>query len=386
MALSVMEHVRILAEEIGSRPLGSRANLRAAETIRGWMEAVGLDVELQEFDCPVWDHVDTRLTRVGEVLPAAANDFSPPVEVTGPILPVGTVRELEAAHLSGRIGILYGELMPGSGLGSRKAFYYPENVRQIVTLLEEKRPAALITVHPRADAMTRMIHDWEFGIPSATVDARVGAQFIDDGRPLHLKIESTSAPGQFANIVGRKEKGVRRIVLCAHFDTMMGAPGAVDNASGIAALLGVSQALMAASQVTAVEFVALNGEENSGAGAAEYLRRTDTLDEVIAVVNLDGVGQSAGVNTVAVIEGSREVLQVVDGACNRFPGIARVGPWYESDHSAFVARGVPSIALSSLGVTDINHTPRDTVGWISSDRMGEIVRFVTEIIEQLTRI
>jgi hypothetical protein len=59
---------------------------------------------------------------------------------------MGTVTELEAADLAGRIGIMYGDLTKGA-LAAKGAVYNPERDQKIVQLLEEKRPAALITVN-----------------------------------------------------------------------------------------------------------------------------------------------------------------------------------------------------------------------------------------------
>ena len=61
----------------------------------------------------------------------------------------------------------------------------------------------------------------------------------------------------------------------------------------------------------------------------------------------------------------------------------RVNPWYESDHTAFLTRGVPSIAVSSTGVANVMHLPIDTVEWISAAKLGEVVSLVTEIVEGL---
>ena len=108
----------------------------------------------------------------GERLVAAANAFSPSGEVAGRAVAVGTVAELEEADLEGRIGILYGDLTAGPLAAKGCTVYNPERDQQIVRLLEEKRPAALITVNPGLQCLTRVIEDWQLPIPSATVSRR----------------------------------------------------------------------------------------------------------------------------------------------------------------------------------------------------------------------
>ena len=69
--------------------------------------------------------------------------------------------------------------------------------------------------------------------------------------------------------------------------------------------------------------------------------------------------------------------------CEGYPGVVQVDPWYESDHTAFLTRGVPSIAISSHGVANVMHLPADTLDWISAAKLGEVVSLVTEIVESL---
>jgi hypothetical protein len=44
---------------------------------------------------------------------------------------------------------------------------------------------------------------------------------------------------------------------------------------------------------------------------------------------------------------------------------------------------VPSIALSSLGVKDIFHTPADTIEWLSPDKVVEAVLLAQDLIRIL---
>ena len=53
---------------------------------------------------------------------------------------------------------------------------------------------------------------------------------------------------------------------------------------------------------------------------------------------------------------------------------------YESNHSAFSWRGIPAIAISSVGGANVGHLPTDTVEWISPAKLGEVVALVTDIV------
>jgi aminopeptidase YwaD len=382
----VMKHLEHLCVEIGPRPVGSKANQAAADYIRRAFEATGLAVEMQEFLCPLWEEIETQLEVGGEKLPAFANTWSPSCDVVAPAVALGTVAELEAAELADRVGVLYGDLTKGHGIGPRSAFYFPEEHQKIVHLLEEKGPAALLVVNPQVGNLERLICDWEFPIPSVTVPTEAGLTLLRHSDwPLHLRIESSQAPSRFASVVARKAgRRPERIMLLAHLDTQADTPGANDNGAGVAVLLALAERLAQRELAASLEWVAVNGEESGGLGDAEYLRRWgDTLEQVLAVINVDGVGHFLGTHTVTIMGGSQALRDQVFALMERYPGVIRVEPWYASDHTAFFLQGVPCIPISSVGPVANEHLPTDTVEWISPAKLSEVVSLITAMIEGL---
>lgn len=382
----VMKHLEKLAGQIGSRPLGSKRNHAAAEYIEHVWSVNGLDIQRQEIPCPIWENKETHLGLDGKRYVATANVFSPSCDIAARAVAAGTISELREADLTGRIAILYGELAAGGGYSAQGAYYFPERDDQVYHLLEEKRPAAVILVHAQIGSLQRLISDWNFSIPSVTVPAEVGLMLLRQlGETLHLRISSQRSASQFWNVLGLRA-GTRRgrVVLCAHLDSMMDAPGAIDNGSGLAVLLTLAERLTNAPLPLGLEFIAFNGHENGGIGAAEYLRRRSSeLGEITAAINVDGVGQVLGANSVAMFATSKPFQDQAEEIRKRYPGVVRVEPWYESDHTAFFTRGVPSLAFSSIGVTNVMHRSIDTLEWMSAAKLSEVVSIVTEIVESL---
>jgi aminopeptidase YwaD len=318
-------------------------------------------------------------------LDAAANVFSWPCDVAAPAVAAGTMAELEAAELADQIGIIHGDLTK-SGLSARNGIYFPERDQKIMQALEEKQPAALITVNPKVGHFERLIVDADFPIPSATVPAEVGLTLLRHSDPtLHLTIDTQRSPGQACNVVGRKA-GTRqeRIVLCAHFDTKLGTPGAFDNGTGVAILLTLAQSLAKRDLALGIEWVAFNGEEVGGLGDVEYWRqRGDEAGQILAVINVDGAGQYLGANCITMLGGAQSFQDYVSQVPNEYPGVVWVDPWYESNHSAFHWRGIPSIAISSSGGANVIHLPADTIAWISPAKLNEVVSLITDVVESL---
>lgn len=145
-AKKTITHVERLCVDIGPRPVGTRTNRAAADYIDSVFLTAGLDIERQWFSCTDWDQEETIPELDGHRLQAAAKWFSPPCDVRGIPIPVATVEQLADANLSGRIGILYGNLTTGTLTPKRFKAFNPEHHQRIVRLLEEKHPAATITV------------------------------------------------------------------------------------------------------------------------------------------------------------------------------------------------------------------------------------------------
>ncbi len=381
----VVEHARHLAETIGPRPRGSPQNHAAADYIRQVLQAAGLEVEEQRFECPAWTCEGTWLELEGETLEAAANAFSPPCDVVAPVVAVGTVAELEAADLNGRIGLLYGDLTKAP-LSAKAWFLKSERDDHIIRLLEEKTPAALITVQAVKGELVRVIEDWELHIPSATVPAHTGLALLKRNNPtLHLRINSQQTPGYACNIVARQNPGApARLVLCAHYDTKIDTPGANDNAAGVAVLLTLAQMLSQRQHTHGLEFVAFTGEEYLPMGDDEYVRRCGNgFDKIVAAINFDGVGQYLGANSITLIAGSQPFQAHLTELTRPYPGIVWVDPWPESNHSTFSWRGVPSLAFTTEGTRDLAHLRADTLEWLSPAKLQEVVLLAADIVASL---
>jgi aminopeptidase YwaD len=384
-AEQAMRHLVCLARDIGVRAIGSPGNHAAADYISACFQEAGLPVEIQEFPCPDWSELPASLELDGEALEAAANTFSPACDLVAQTVPIGTLEELESTEITGRVPIFYGALAQHE-LAAKGAIYLSERDRRIIQLLEERHPAGLVTVNPSLYGRWRLVEDYDLDVPSVTVTARSGLKLLErSGETVHLQIAARRAPGHSANVIGRLQ-GARpeRIVLCAHYDTKVDTPGAYDNAAGVAVLLSLAYHLAQAGNRYTLEFLAFSGEEIYGLGDMEYARRlAGGFSAVAAAINFDGIGPRLAANSLAVFAASRQFEELVKGARKAFPGVVEVDPWPASDHYIFYSNGVPSLALSSVGIQDIYHTPLDTVEWISPDKLAEVISLTLEILRAL---
>lgn len=368
----------------GPRPIGSAANDAAAGYIESVFAAAGLGVERQSQACPDWELSEPLLEAGGQVLTAVTNPFSPACDLPGgtPIVACATLAELQEAEIEGKIAVLHGALAH-HGLTPSCAVY-ASGPDPIAEAIKGRRPAAVVMVHSRPVEIQPLIEDWDFPIPSVTVPCGAGLSLIRAGRA-RLRVTCRQRESQTANLVARKP-GPRpeRIVLVAHFDTKHNTCGAFDNASGTAILLALAEQYAGRAVASGLEFAAFSGEDVGAIDFKAYQECNPNLEHVLAVVNLDGLGSATGALGYTVMGGSAELSAAVDALAAGFPGAIRVDPWYESDHSMFVFRGVPGIPLTTAGSPEIIHTPSDTLDWLDSRRLGIAARFAAALVETIS--
>lgn len=379
----LLEHLRFFVETIGPRPAGSLSCLRAADTIRRAFYEAGLQVEEIAFDCLDWRHRRTVLATDGETLAAKANMHSPPCRVTAPLAAVCTPAELEAAEVTGKVLLMYGDLLQVPLIPLNCRVYNTERDQQINRLLIERKPAALIAFNPNPPAMDGMIEDPDLPIPSLTVPAEVGLCLLDRvGEAVSVTIEAERVPSQAITLVGTKPSASpAKIVLMAHYDTKMDTPGAADNATGIAGLLALAQLLAPKELPVGLEFIAFGDEEYYAYTDGMYVERHgEELGNILLAINMDFMGQRLGANTIALMSASDAVQQAIDGLLAAYPGVVWTEPWPQSNHSTFAYRGVPSVAFSSKGVKTIYHQPSDTMAWVDAGKVQEVVSLIIDIL------
>jgi aminopeptidase YwaD len=378
----IARHMEILVNQIGERPGGSPGCQQAEDYIESVFAGHGWATERQTFECPAWEDLGAQLRSDGRSFAAHTNAYSPPCEKQADSVAVSTLTELESAELAGRIVIIYGELLTAP-LSPKSWFLKSERDDRIIQLLEDKQPAALITVQKIGGGVERLIEDWEFHIPSVTVSAEVGRELLLMGEPLlELRINSSRRPGSTTNILGRSQRQDKRVVLCAHHDTKYGTPGACDNASGIAVLLALAESLIPHDYPFRLELVSFSNEEYLPIGDDEYLRRNggDDLSDVLACINTDGVGQLLAPDSITAITASDEFAGALSSLTFEQKYLEWVDPWPESNHSTFAWRGVPSVAFTSTDRRALAHHPFDDLHWSSSRRISRLIPVIHEIL------
>ena len=174
------------------------------------------------------------------------------------------------------------------------------------------------------------------------------------------------------------------IILMAHFDHLGRSdegyfPGADDNASGVAALLEVAEALVFMPRPRrTILLLATSGEEEGLLGARFYTEHPAfPLEKTLAVVNLDTIGRNEPGEISIVGAPKSPWLDNIISKANEKVGLElqydAQSLFQSADHFAFAKKGVPAIFLTAKGHIDY-HTQRDTPEKLDNQKIAQVAR------------
>ncbi len=227
---------------------------------------------------------------------------------------------------------------------------------------------------------------------------------------------------QFANIeVTRRGRSLADeiVVVGAHYDAVMGSPGANDNGSGVAALLELAARFSAAEPARTIRFVAFVNEEPphfyyDTMGSAVYARTAAARrDRIVAMYSLETIGyfrDEAGSqqypfpfnlfypdrgNFVGFVGNlrSRGLVTRSLGAFRahaRFPSEGVAAPAFIpgvdwSDHRSFWQHGYPALMITDTAPYryPYYHSAQDTPDKVDYEKMVPLVRGLEAMLQQV---
>jgi len=233
----------------------------------------------------------------------------------------------------------------------------------------------------RADRVLEQVRKLGGPRVAGTADAKRAAELIRATAEAHgwqARIERLDAGGvQLHNVVadrrGTLPDGERGLVIAgAHLDSVPGAYGANDDASGSAALLEATRVFGAGVPTRHdVRMIWFDGEEIGLAGSRAYVAaHKDEVRTARAVVVAEMLGSPKGRPRVVFTDRANEQRAagpvLAAAARHGIAATAVVDPQAVSDHYPFARLGVPSLVVASatprtMRTDDPNyHSPRDT--------------------------
>lgn len=357
-----MAHVVELAKE--PRVSGTAAEFRAAQHIAAQFASSGYTAEVMEFE------FDGDRFRAGEVT------------VDG--------RTLEALTLAGSPGgaasgiAVYIGLADDAGIGSKdlkgKMAVADRGTLNFVVKYQNAKEAGaigLIIVNhqpgPFSGNLTTLAT-----FPVVGISKEDGAAVLEaakaGNRTVALNAPPTVGSTRALNVIAKPTAASScKVVVGGHFDSVPGAPGANDNASGTANVIELARAMAVDGLDEGLCFAAFGAEESGLYGSKALAARFEEEDELPQfMLNLDVTGIGNGIEVIGSSQAAKDALRLVKAA--GFPAIASsLGENSGSDHQSFADAGVEVVFLTA-GNFDTIHSPQDVSGDIrveTLDRIGD---------------
>jgi aminopeptidase YwaD len=377
-----------------NRQTGSPGNRQATDFCEQTIKPWGFKLDTTPFDCIDFDPGESLLSCDGNSFEIQPSPFSLGCDINAELVTVTTIQELEICTCEGKILLLKGEICAEQLMPKNFVFYNPDHHKKIYALLEQKKPAAIITATGKNPELVGgeypfpMIEDGDFDIPSIYCRDVVGEEIgANTGKIFKLKSTARRIPSTACNVIARKNADAKdKIVICAHIDARRNSPGASDDASGVVVLLLLAEMLKDYNGGTGIEIIAFNGEDYySAGGQMDYLKRyRNEMSKIKLAINIDDIGYIKGRTAFSLYECPDAISNRMRTVFGEFKGLMQGEPWYQGDHMIFVQNKIPAIAFTAEFMkelmAEITHTPKDTPDIVDCSKLVETARALQAFI------
>ncbi|QIK63540.1 M28 family peptidase [Leucobacter viscericola] len=395
-AANAFEHVRHLAVDIGPRVAGTAAEDAGIQYVKSQLESYGFTTEVETFPVSASTYAnvtpsrDTGLQVSWQYRPAANALFTGSgAPVVAEVADIGSGATITPAAVNGKFVLVDWNATAATRNAIITDLVAAGAAGIIFTMTTDNSSLANPGTVPAAAAGIQVL-----GAASGQ-GARI-RELLATG-PLTLSIKTEQSRTTSSNVVGVRPavgdtNGTAPIVyIGSHIDSVVGSPGASDNASGVGIMLETARIMSKYSLDTEIR-VGAWGAEEKGVVGSKFHAQSLTPEEIARTYgawNMDMAGTSfAGTASQPtefwglsvdendddnkVLNQANAVSEHTDrGAMNR----GYVG---RSDHQSFRDVGIDAAVFSwmywskptSIVLEPTYHKPSDTIDNISQDRLG----------------
>jgi len=187
------------------------------------------------------------------------------------------------------------------------------------------------------------------------------------------------------------------IIICAHYDTTGGSPGAIDDGTGIALMLTIANITKSASFNHTIRFVATACEEVGCYGSFADAKKAYWENEnIYAVLNIDAIGfdnysEKGNILQIMgrdrskwIIDLSKEISQKYN---QLFDIIIQHGGSYYADDKSYIDFGFDAIQYVQTKPEDAHknpfHTPNDTIDKVNFSYLENSTKLILVVTCEL---
>jgi aminopeptidase YwaD len=233
-------------------------------------------------------------------------------------------------------------------------------------------------------------------------------EMMEDG-PVEIEVQTRRYSNlQSLNVIGSRppssgDPEAPAVLVTAHMDSVVGAPGANDNASGVALMLELARVMQDYPTDKELRFIAFGSEERGLVGANYYVNQLSAEERarIMGVFNGDMVATSYPVVThlyAMTVNGQPNLVTDSAEAAGARLGDSSIlpGRFGSSDHVPFYNRGIPAALFIWMRIDSwdpleyfiekVYHTPQDTIeDNISVERLQTALEIIGAAVFDLVR-
>ncbi|MFH1998533.1 MAG: M28 family peptidase [Planctomycetota bacterium] len=183
-------------------------------------------------------------------------------------------------------------------------------------------------------------------------------------------------------------------VVCAHYDSVSGSPGADDNGSGTAAVLALAKVFSAYNFDVNIRFVCFDGEEQGLLGSYEYAEEAyNNGDNIIGTLNADMIGFALSSYDETHIKvyndtASQWLVNFTDGVADTYSSyldldVLPSGYTYGSDHNSFWDFNYHALFYHEYNFNDYYHSSQDLISHMNIPYFARCTQLIAATLAEL---
>jgi hypothetical protein len=328
----------------GPRVAGTPATEKASNYLLQEYRKAGYVAEIQTFSYPKFVDLGSNLTIDGKVITGKALNGSQSGKLTAPLVVVpnfGRTADYVDINVKGKVAIVK---------------------RGEIRFLEKAQNAAnagavgLVIVNTKPGNLFGTLGG-DVKIPVLALTDEAGKSLLNANqspRQVNLVVNTHQGNVTGRNVIARLPGVTQpKVILGGHYDSVVGSPGANDNASGTAVVLAIARQAAKTPLARQAWFMAFDGEEDGLHGSKAFVSsaKPELLQGLKGMFNFDMVG----VNDRLLVGGTQSLTKL---AKSTNPKIDTFGSRGGSDHASFANAGVP-VLFFYRGEDPNYHSPGD---------------------------
>jgi hypothetical protein len=283
--------------------------------------------------------------------------------------------------------------------------YYYQNPIITTTQLSESIDLTGLIIQITESTVTNYIQSLtDFGPrrtgTTACEDAGYYIANVFSSMGLDVRIHEWSYGGNSGNNIEGTLHGVNETsnevyIVCGHYDSVSGSPGADDNAAGTAAVMACAEVMHNYEFEHTVRFVAFDGEEQGLLGSTVYA--SEAVSEgvnIVEVFNADMIGYAEDEtdrHTVKIYGSANVIASESQHMNDIYPGLIDLtvqtySPSGNSDHWPFIQRGFDAAMYHEYHFNPYYHSSQDTIENMDLEYDSRVTRMILATLANFSDI